>query len=250
MFLKKFIPVLLMVIMVAGCANMTQSQRSTAQGTAAGTGIGAAAGAVIGAIAGDPALGAGIGAGVGAIGGYIWSSRMEKQKQQMEQVTTGTGSEVTQTQNNQLKMDVPGDFSFDTGRADIKPEMRPVLNSLVAGLMSNPNAQVNIVGHTDSTGTDTINNPLSVNRAASTRNYIASQGIAMNRIHIDGRGSYEPVASNNNATGRAKNRRVEIYMFEPQYTQQQQLPQHQMPQTSPQYPPQQPVNYPSQPGYY
>ena len=248
MFLKKSIFIVLMTVLLAGCASMTESQRSTAQGTAAGTGIGAAAGAIIGAIAGDPALGAGIGAGVGAIGGYIWSSRMEKQKQQMEQVTTGTGIEVTQTQNNQLKMDVPGDFSFDTGRADIKPEMRPVLNSLVAGLMSNPAAQANIIGHTDSTGTDTINNPLSVNRAASTRNYIISQGIQMNRIHIDGRGSYEPVASNDNAAGRAKNRRVEIYMFEPQ--QAQQLPQQQMPQTSPQYPPQQPVNYPSQPGYY
>jgi len=245
MLLKKSIFIVLMTALLTGCASMTDSQRRTAQGTAAGTGIGAAAGAIIGAIAGDPALGAGIGDGVGTIGGYIWSSRMEEQKQQMEQVTTGTGIEVTQTQNNQLKMDVPGDFSFDTGRSDIKPEMRPVLNSLVAGLMSNPAALANIIGHTDSTGTDTINNPLSINRAASTRNYIVSQGIAMNRIHIDGRGSYEPVASNDNATDHAKNRRVEIYMFEPQHTQQQQLPQ-----TSPQYPQQQPVNYPSQPGYY
>ena len=244
-----------MTVLLFGCANMTESQRSTAQGTAAGTGIGAAAGAIIGAIAGDPALGAGIGAGVGALGGYIWSSHMEKQKQQMEQVTAGTGIEVTQTQNNQLKMNVPGDFSFDTGSADIKPEMRPVLNSMVAGLMSNPNAQANIIGHTDNTGTDAINNPLSVNRATSTRNYLVSQGIAMNRIHIDGRGSYEPVAPNDNPADRAKNRRVEIYMFEPQHAQtpqqqQPQQPQQQLPQIQkPQYPQQQPVNYPP-PGYY
>jgi len=228
MLLKKQIFSVLMVTLLVGCANMSESQRSTATGTAAGTGIGAAAGAVIGALAGDPALGAGIGAGVGAVGGYLWSSHMEKQKQQMEQVTAGTGIEVTQTQNNQLKMNVPGDFSFDTGKADIKPEMQPVLNSMVAGLKNNPNSQVNIIGHTDNTGSDAINIPLSVNRAASTRSYMVSQGVAMNRIHIDGHGSSEPIASNDTAADRAKNRRVEILMFEPQQTQtqQQQLPQN------------------------
>ncbi|MBA3754706.1 MAG: OmpA family protein [Nitrosomonas sp.] len=242
MLLRKLVLGVLMVTLLVGCANMSESQRSTATGTAAGTGIGAAAGAIIGAIAGDPGLGAGIGAGVGAVGGYIWSSHMEKQKQQMEQVTAGTGIEVTQTQNNQLKMNVPGDFSFDTGKADIKPEMQPVLNSMVAGLKSNPNSQVNIIGHTDNTGSDAVNNPLSVNRAASTRSYIVSQGVAMNRLHIDGRGSNEPVAPNDNASNRAKNRRVEILMFEP--------PQAQIQPAPPQLPQQQPVNYPSQPGTY
>lgn len=227
MFLKKLSFSVLVVTLLVGCANMSESQRSTATGTAAGTGIGAAAGAVIGALAGDPALGAGIGAGVGAMGGYIWSSYMENQKQQMEQVTAGTGIEVTQTQNNQLKMNVPGDFSFDTGKADIKPEMQPVLNSIVAGLKSNPNSQVSIIGHTDNTGSDAINNPLSVNRAASTRSYMVSQGVAMNRIHIDGHGSSGPVASNANAADRARNRRVEIFMFEPQQAQTQpQQPQN------------------------
>ncbi len=224
MLLKKLIFSVLMVTLLVGCANLSESQRSTATGTAAGTGIGAAAGAIIGAIAGDPGLGAGIGAGVGAVGGYIWSSHMEKQKQQMEQVTAGTGIEVTQTQNNQLKMNVPGDFSFDTGKADIKPEMQPVLNSMVAGLKNNPNSQVNIIGHTDNTGSDAINNPLSVNRAASTRSYLVSQGVAMNRLHIDGRGSSDPVAPNDNAANRAKNRRVEILMFEPPQAQVQPAP--------------------------
>lgn len=252
MFLKKSLLIVLIAVLLAGCASMTDSQRRTAQGTAAGTGIGAAAGAIIGAIAGDPALGAGIGAGVGALGGYVWSSHMEKQRQQMEQVTEGTGIEVTQTPGNELKMNVPGDFSFDTGRADIKPEMRPVLNSLVAGMMSNPAAQARIIGHTDSTGTDTINNPLSVNRAASTRNYLVSQGIAANRIHIDGRGEHEPIASNDTVEGRARNRRVEIYMFEIPQAQapQSQYPQQPIQQTPPQYPQQQPVGYPPQPRYY
>ena len=128
---NRIVPILVILMLLVGCANMTPSQRKTAQGTAIGTGMGAATGAAIGALAGDAGIGAAIGAGVGAIGGYVWSSHMEKQRQQMEQVTTGTGIEVTQTPGNELKMNVPGDFSFDTGRADIKPEMRPVLNSLV-----------------------------------------------------------------------------------------------------------------------
>ncbi len=256
MILKKTFLIVLITMLFAGCASMSDSQRRTAQGTVAGTGIGAAAGAIIGAIAGDPALGAGIGAGVGALGGLVWSSHMEKQKQQMEQVTAGTGIQVSQTPGNELKMNVPGDFSFDTGRADIKPQMRPVLNSLVAGMMSNPAAQVRIIGHADSTGSDAVNNPLSLNRAASTRDYLASQGIAMNRVHIDGRGEYEPIASNDTVEGRARNRRVEIFMFEPAqsqpvqqpYPQQQNAPQYPQ-QQYPQYPQQQPASYPPQQGY-
>ena len=233
---NRIVPILVILMLLVGCANMIPSQRKTAQGTAIGTGMGAATGAAIGALAGDAGIGAAIGAGVGAIGGYVWSSHMEKQRQQMEQVTTGTGIEVTQTPGNELKMNVPGDFSFDTGRADIKPEMRPVLNSLVAGMMSNPSSQVRIIGHTDSTGSDVVNNPLSINRAASTRNYLVSQGIATNRIHIDGRGEHEPIASNDTAEGRALNRRVEIYMFELARAPQQQIPQQ---HTAPQYPQQQ-----------
>ena len=213
--IKKMSLIAVMFMFLVGCASMDQQQQSEAQGTAIGATAGAAVGAIIGAIVGDPGLGAGIGAGVGAVGGYVWSSRMEKQKRQMEQATAGTDIEVTQTENNQLKMNIPSDISFDSGRAEIKQNMYPVLNSLVAGLMSNPGAQATIVGHTDNTGNDGINNPLSVNRAANTRQYIASQGIASSRINIDGRGSYEPVAPNDSPLNRAKNRRVEIFVFEP-----------------------------------
>ena len=232
MYIKSIILFVVIVFAFSGCAGMSETQQNTAQGTAIGTGVGAATGAAIGALAGDAGIGAAIGAGVGAVGGYIWSSRMEDQKKQMEQVTAGSGIEVTQTADNQLKMNIPSDISFDSGRAEIKPEMFPVLNSLVAGLMSNPNAQATIIGHTDNTGNDAINNPLSVNRAANTRNYLASQGIQSTRIIIDGRGSYEPVAPNDNPLNRAKNRRVEVFVFEPQQAQQQ---QQQIPQSQPQY---------------
>src|SRR5258707_4339931 len=100
-------------LFISGCANMSDTQRRTATGA----GVGAAAGAVLGAVTGGRAgTGAVIGAGVGALGTYIWSQNMEKQKREMEQATQGTGVNVSQTADNQLKLDIPSDISFDTDR--------------------------------------------------------------------------------------------------------------------------------------
>jgi outer membrane protein OmpA-like peptidoglycan-associated protein len=139
---------------------------------------------------------------------------MEKQKAEMEQATQGTGVSVSQTADNQLKLDIPSDVSFDTNRYDIKPNLRPILDRFATTLNQNPVTTVTIIGHTDSTGTDAINNPLSVNRAAATRDYLVARGVAGNRIAIDGRGSREPITDNATAEGRAKNRRVEIFVAE------------------------------------
>ena len=200
-------------IAIGGCAGMTETQR----GTATGAGIGAAAGAPIGALAGGgkgAAIGAGVGAAAGAGGGYLWSRRMEQQKQAMVAATQGTGVEVTQTPNNELKLEIPSDISFDVGKADIKPKLRPVLDRFAQTLQTNPVTNVRIIGYTDSTGTNAINDALSVQRAASARDYITAQGVAMNRIVIDGRGSREPLADNSTPSGRAMNRRVEIFVAE------------------------------------
>lgn len=202
-------------LLITGCAN-TGGMSDTTRRTATGAGVGALGGAAIGAIAGGHAgKGALIGAGVGALGSYIWSQNLEKQKREMEAATQGTGVGVTQTADNQLKLDIPSDISFDTGRADIKSNFAPILDRFAEGLRNNPNAEVRIIGHTDSTGSDAVNDPLSVNRAASARNYLADRGVASSRIVIDGRGSHEPLADNGSEAGRAKNRRVEIFVGEP-----------------------------------
>jgi outer membrane protein OmpA-like peptidoglycan-associated protein len=191
----------------------------TQKGTAVGAGAGAAAGAAIGAISGGnrgarAGTGAAIGGVLGAGAGYLWSQRMQQQKQAMEQATKGTGVAVTQTPDNQLKLEIPSDISFATGRSDVQPNFAPILDRFAGSLRDHQATTVNIVGHTDSTGTDTINNPLSVNRAASTREYLAARGVAANRININGMGSTQPVADNSSEAGRAKNRRVEIYVAE------------------------------------
>ena len=180
------------------------------------TGIGAAAGAAIGALAhsSNRTHGALAGAAIGALGGYVWSNQMEKQKKDMEQATRGTGVQVTQTADNQLKLEVPSDISFDVGRADIKPNFAPILDRFAQSLNQNPASTVRIIGHTDSTGSDAVNNPLSVNRAASTRDYLTSRGVGTQRIAIDGRGAQQPLADNATEAGRARNRRVEIFVAE------------------------------------
>ncbi|MCB1988751.1 MAG: hypothetical protein KDE69_10500, partial [Burkholderiaceae bacterium] len=110
-----------------GCANMDMTD--TQRRTATGAGVGALAGAVISSATGGHAgTGAVVGAGVGALGTYIWSQNMERQKREMEQATQGTGIGVTQTANNQLKLDIPSDISFDTGRSEIKGNFAPVLD--------------------------------------------------------------------------------------------------------------------------
>jgi outer membrane protein OmpA-like peptidoglycan-associated protein len=197
---------------LAGCESMTPTQK----GTAVGAGVGAAGGAVIGKAAGDRAgVGAVVGGAVGAIAGNIWSKRQEERKRQMEQATQGTGIDVTRTDDNQLKLNVPNDVSFDVNSANIKPELRGVLDTFASSLRGDQTSVLTIVGHTDSTGSDAINNPLSLERARSVKDYLSARGVPANRIETAGRGEREPVADNNTNEGRARNRRVEMYLREP-----------------------------------
>lgn len=198
-------------IALAGCASSSYNPNPTRD-----TAIGAAAGAAVGAAVhgSNRTHGALAGAAVGALGSYIWSSQMAKQKQQMEAATQGSGVNVTQTADNQLKLEVPSDISFATGSAQLAPGLQPILNRFAQTLVENPKTTVRIVGHTDSTGTDAINDPLSVNRASAVRNDLVAHGVAASRISIDGRGAREPIADNGTDAGRARNRRVDIFVGE------------------------------------
>ncbi|RZL01859.1 MAG: OmpA family protein [Rubrivivax sp.] len=211
-FAKRAIAIVSLTALLGACADMSDTQRRTGTGAA----IGAATGAVIGSTTGGKAgTGALIGGAIGAIAGNVWSRHMESQQRAMEQATQGTGVEVTRTNDNQLKLNVPADVSFDVGRADIKPELRSVLEQFASGLKSQPNTLVNIVGHTDSTGSDAVNDPLSRERAQSVKGFLVDRGVSSGRVDTAGRGAREPVADNGSADGRARNRRVEIFLREP-----------------------------------
>ena len=199
-------------LVLGGCESMSPREK----GTAVGAGVGAVAGAAVGSATGGKAgTGAAIGGVLGAVAGNLWSKRQEDRRIAMEQATQGTGVAVTRTADNQLKVNIPSDVSFDTGSATIKPQMRAVLDPFAASLKDDPKAQLTIVGHTDSTGSEVMNNPLSVQRAQSVRDYLSSRGVATNRVLTEGRGEREPVSDNTTDAGRAKNRRVEILLREP-----------------------------------
>lgn len=193
----------------AGCETMSARERGTAQGAA----IGGVAGAVIGSATGHSAgRGAVIGGVAGAIAGNLWSKHLEDKRRALEAASAGTGIDVARTADNRLRVSVPADASFDVNRAELKPALRPVLDELARNL--DPQVQLAVVGHTDSTGSDAINDALSLERAQAVRGYLSQRGVPAARVRIDGRGSREPVAANTTEDGRARNRRVEIYLVE------------------------------------
>ncbi len=205
--------VVALTTLLGACAQMSDRERGTGMGAI----IGAATGAIISSSTGGKSgTGALIGGALGALAGNQWSRHMEQQQRAMERATQGTGVEVTRTADNQLKLNVPADVSFDVGRSDIKPQLRNVLDQFATGLNGQPSTLVRIVGHTDSTGADSANERLSVERADRVRGFLSDRGVNGSRIEALGRGEHEPIADNATLDGRARNRRVEIFLREPQ----------------------------------
>jgi len=178
--------------------------------TAAGAGIGAATGAAIGALAGrDRAKGALIGAGAGALAGGAVGAYMDIQESKLRDQLRGTGVSVTR-QGDLLILNMPGNLTFATDSAQIKPSFYEVLNSVALVLKEYNKTIIEVMGHTDSTGSDSYNQTLSDKRADSVAEYLVAQKIDTRRVLADGFGESHPIASNDTAEGRQQNRRVEL----------------------------------------
>ncbi len=184
--------------------------------TTSGAAIGAAAGAVVGAISGDDSQERKkrilIGAGVGALAGGAVGNYMDRQEAELRRQLAGTGVSVTRM-GDDIVLNMPGNITFPTNQAAINADFYPVLDSVALVVNEYEKTIIEIVGHTDSTGTVAINQPLSEQRAASVGRYLQSQDVLAQRISTYGVGSQYPVASNDTASGRAQNRRVEITLL-------------------------------------
>ena len=198
--------------LLAGCQNMTATQRNTTAGVVTGAVVGAG---VAHATGGKPATGAVVGAAVGGTTAYLWSKNMERQQQELQAASAGTSITVARTADNRIRVHIPADASFQSNSAHLQPRMRRFLNRLAESVRRNPGAELLIVGHADSSGNARHNETLSLQRANATRSYLFSRRIAGTRIQTLGRGAYEPIASNSTAAGRARNRRVEIFVARP-----------------------------------
>lgn len=108
------------------------------------------------------------------------------------------------------KVTYAADAFFDFDKAVLKPEGRAKLDDLAGKLQGITLEVIIAVGHTDSVGSASYNQRLSVRRAQAVKNYLVSKGIEASRIYTEGKGESQPVASNATAAGRAKNRRVEV----------------------------------------
>lgn len=208
--LKTIVIALCAAITLAGC-----TVSNTAKGTAIGAGGGAALGAIIGHIAGNTAVGAAIGGAVGAGAGAIIGHKMDKAKKEAEAVKNAQVESIKDANGlDAVKVTFDSGILFATNKADLNAASKSSLQQFATVLKENSDCDVAIIGHTDNTGSDAINNPLSVNRATSVSNYLKSLGVSASQIKsVEGQGSTNPVADNSTAEGRKQNRRVEVYMY-------------------------------------
>jgi outer membrane protein OmpA-like peptidoglycan-associated protein len=200
----------LLVAFAAGCTTNPYTGEKQISKTAIGGVIGAGVGAGIGALAGrDRAKGALIGAGAGALAGGAVGAYMDYQEAKLRQRLAGTGVSVTRV-GNDIILNMPGNITFDVDRAEIRPSFYDVLNSVVLVVQEYDKTIIEVMGHTDSTGTDAHNLDLSQRRAASVASYLKAQQVNPTRVLSQGFGEQHPIASNETEAGRQQNRRVEL----------------------------------------
>ena len=207
--------VLGLCVCLSGCKTWNGMSK-TGQGAIIGTGGGAALGSIIGALAGNTAVGAVIGGAVGAGAGAVIGNRMDKVKKQAQAQLPNATVETVKDANNldAVKVTFDSGILFATNKADLNQTSKNELNNLANIMKQNSDVSIDVRGYTDSTGSDAINQPLSVNRAQSVANYLTQNGVKYSQMkNVNGYGSSNRVASNETAAGRQQNRRVEVYLY-------------------------------------
>jgi len=182
----------------------------TRRGGLIGAGAGAVVGGVVGRITGNTAAGALIGAAVGGTTGAVIGRRMDKQA---EELRADMKNAKIERVGEGIKITFASGILFNTNSAELQSTSISDINTLAETLKKYGDTNVIVEGHTDITGTDAINQPLSENRARSVASQLLAQGVESSRITTQGFGSSVPVADNNTDAGKQANRRVEIAIF-------------------------------------
>ncbi|MAZ29030.1 MAG: hypothetical protein CL868_18370 [Cytophagaceae bacterium] len=209
--LRSFAVVALSLTLLTGC-EATRNANNKQKGAV----IGAAGGAIIGAVIGNNVgsgnnseLGAVIGGVVGGSAGAIIGNKMDKQKQRIEEEIPG--AEVERVDDGiVVNFDENSGVYFDTEKYNINAASQETLNGLAQVMMEYPQTNVLVVGHTDSSGSDSYNMTLSKNRAQAVTTYLVGRGLDAGRFTTQWYGETQPKYDNSTAEGRAKNRRVTL----------------------------------------
>ena len=215
---SKYLLALTAVGVVSGCATTQPDGTQDRNNTAIGAVVGAVAGAVIGGQLDDDGnrdrgvitgavLGAAAGAGIGNV--------MDRQEQEMRDALAAERArsevEIQRVKEDLLKLTFDSEVTFDFNSAAIKPSFTNTL-AKVSEVMTRYQPNVQIVGHTDSTGSAEYNQTLSEQRAASVKTYLEKSGVSSYLITTSGAGETQPRESNSTEAGRAMNRRVEMFV--------------------------------------
>ncbi len=212
----KIVTLLLGLCLVVSSCSTWNNMSKTGQGAIIGTGGGAGLGAIIGAIAGNAGIGTAIGAAVGAGTGAIIGNRMDKVKKQTEAQLQNAEVETVKDNNGLTAVKVTFDSGilFATNKYDLNDNSKADLSKFANIMRQNADVSIDVQGYTDSTGSDAINMPLSQNRAQAVANFLTQNGVQYAQMkNVQGYGANNPVASNETAEGRQKNRRVEVYLY-------------------------------------
>lgn len=204
----------MLALLLAGTTACT-TDPDTGQRRVSNAGLGAGIGVVGGYLLGDLVGGRNsrterlLGAGIGAVAGAGIGSYMDSQERKLRERTAGTGIDVVR-QGDDLLLRMPSSVTFATNEAVIQPQFRPTLDNVAQVLSEYPKTYVDVMGHTDSDGSEAYNQTLSERRATSVADYLSGHGVQSARLATRGYGEMQPIASNETPEGKAQNRRVEV----------------------------------------
>jgi outer membrane protein OmpA-like peptidoglycan-associated protein len=204
--ITRSLPALVALVSASACASLNKKESGAIIGAAAGGAVGAA----VGNANGSTAKGAIIGAAVGGIAGGVIGHQMDQQAKEIQQNIPGA---IVERVGEGLQVTFDSGLLFDFDSDVLRTEARSNLATFAKSLDKYPGTDVLVVGHTDNKGTDEYNASLATRRAASSRSFLASQGVVSSRLRSVGRGEAEPIASNDTDAGRQANRRVEIAIY-------------------------------------
>jgi len=210
--MKKLIALgLALVVTLAGCAApQTNQGKGAAYGAGGGAALGALAGALIGGDAKAAAIGAAIGAAAGGAAGAGVGSMMDKQQAEYQQALAQSNAAAVRREGDLLAIVLKGDVTFDLNSAKVKPGLYREIDRIAEVMVRYPHTTIEVDGFTDSSGKEEYNRQLSQRRADAVRDLLVQRGVPAHSIRAVGFGEAQPVATNDTAEGRARNRRVEI----------------------------------------
>ena len=200
-----------LAVILSGCG-MLQNLNNTVKGAGIGTGAGAAIGAGVGYAAGNAGIGAAIGAVLGGVAGGLIGDHMDKQAKELEAAIPDAQVE-TVNNGEAIKVTFDSGILFGFDQSVLTADSQEALARFAENMNANPDTDIQIIGYTDSTGTDAYNQKLSERRAESVYNFLRTKAVSSERMLAVGKGEADPVADNSTKVGQQKNRRVEVYIL-------------------------------------